>query len=92
MGGACGTYWGEQKCTSGFCWGNLKLGDVFEDLIDVDGTTILTGLVRKFGGRRGLELSGSGQGKVSGRSVQDGEIPFSKTCGEFDCLMNDDRF
>jgi len=62
-----------------------------EDLIDVDGRMILAWFVKKFGGWRGLEPSGSGQGKVSGRSVQDGEIPLSETCGEFDCLMIDDH-
>jgi len=47
----------------GFRWGNLKLGDVLEDL-DEDRMMILAWFLKKFGGRCGLALSGSGQGKV----------------------------
>jgi hypothetical protein len=62
-----------------------------EDLLDVDGMLILQRFLKKFSGRCGLELCGSRQGQVSGRLVQDEEIPRSKTCGEFDWVMNDDR-
>ena len=58
---------------------------------DVDGIMILVWFLKEFSGRCELELCGSRGGQVSGRFVQGAEIPRSKTCGEFDWVMNDDR-
>ena len=48
MGGACGTYGGEEMYT-GFWWGDLRERDQLEDL-DVDGRIILKLIFRKWDG------------------------------------------
>jgi len=40
MGGACGTYSGEDKCIEGFLWGDLWERDHLENL-GVDGKGLL---------------------------------------------------
>jgi len=40
MGDACSAYRGDEKCITGFWWGNLRENDHFGDP-DVDGRIIL---------------------------------------------------
>jgi len=46
MGGACGTYGGEERCIQGFWWGNLRERDHLEDQ-SVDRRIILRWIFRK---------------------------------------------
>ena len=47
MGGACSTYGEEERCMTGFRWGNLRERDHLEDP-GVDGRKILRWIFRKW--------------------------------------------
>jgi hypothetical protein len=49
MGRTCGIYGKQERCIQGFCGGDLRERDHFEDL-DVDGRTILKWILKKLHG------------------------------------------
>jgi hypothetical protein len=47
VGWTCDTYGRQERCTKGFCWGDLRESDYFED-IGIDGRIILKWIFNKW--------------------------------------------
>ena len=73
---------GTGEVHTGFWLGNLREREHFEDL-GVDGRIKLKCIFRKWDGRHGLDLSGSGLGQVVGSCECGNEPSGSIKCGEF---------
>ena len=73
MGEVSCTYWGKERCNTGFCWEYLSERDHLEDIC-VDGRIILKICPQEIRWRHGLNLSGSEEEQMASACESSNEL------------------